>query len=343
MNKRGLGISTIFEKGVFSSQPRVKVSDFRWGKRISWDNLDEHASHIFGKEVIAVPSVRVAALWILEFLNLSRHKEEIFVPRFLGRCILNTLNRRAMPVLSCSSHTKTALVVHQLGFGQRLPEIDSFFEKSGISYFEDSAGGVDFVESCGTHSLGRLIALSKFLPIIKGGIFLSNRTDLSDFIRHKRTGPNVWSWVIFGGMLYSRARKRTPIHVGWVDSVYELYPLSSSDNGALRANFWHGLGQVGSYESIIRQRLDLITRKLSNRVYIPTYNRLASVVPFLGEGVEGKGSDILRKHEIDNGLYHFDENFNFLDPEFRKVFLIPIHPTIPDPVLNSLIAQLARV
>ena len=148
------------DRTVFGAQPRIRILDYRVRGGVTWERLDERASSLLGREVVAIPSVRTAALWILEYLGLSRHRDEILVPRYLGRCIINALSRRAFPAQSLSDRTKTAFVVHQFGFVQKLREIEDVFAGSGIPYVEDSPGGLDFRELCGPGSLGRLIALT---------------------------------------------------------------------------------------------------------------------------------------------------------------------------------------
>ncbi len=327
---------------VYTSQPSVRLRDYRLGRGVSWESLDERVSRLVGAEAVAVPSVRVAVLWILEHLGLNRHADEILVPRFLGRCILNVLGRCALPVQSISSRTRVALVVHQFGFLQNLPMIESDLAKSRIEYVEDSPAGLDFKEGYGPRSLGRLIALSKFLPVLKGGIFLSPHPNLLEFLRRKRSGRSPWSWVIFPVLAYCRWRCLMPLHVGWADALYELYPLSPADNRFLRKNFCKGLERVESYQCVTERRLQYVSSRLGERALLPDLQRVTSIVPLVADGIEEKVRTILARHRMDSSLYHFDEATNLLHPQYRQMFLIPLNPTIPQEVFESLVADLAR-
>jgi len=336
--------STLVQGGrVYSSQPWVRLRDYRFRGGVTWEILDERVTQLVGTSAVAIPSVRVAALWVLEFLGLTRHRDEILVPQYLGRCILNTLGRRALPVQFLSPRTKIALVVHQFGFLQQLPTIENELAKLNISYLEDSPARLDFQEKCGGQSLGRLVALSKLLPLVKGGVFISTRQDLLEFIRTKRNEESIWSWVILLGLAYSRAQQTAPLHVGWMDAIYELYPLSSADNKILRNNFWDGLSFVESYQRITERRLEFIRKHLGQRALLPEFHRLAALVPFVADGIEEKVRHVLTRYRLDSTQYHFDERANLLDPGHRLVFLIPLNPAIPQSLFESLVSDLSRV
>ena len=179
---------------VRSDVPFVSSHDLISFNPLSWHDIDKRFSTWVGKPVIFIPSIRVALNWLLESKGFTRNTSEILVPRYIGRCILNSLNRVSFPVQHISSNTKFALLVDQFGRRQNLSLISSFFNKYNIPYVEDSPYCVNFNEYVSRDSSGRFIGLSKVLPIVMGGLFMSTDEYLNSLLLSRRERVSISSY-----------------------------------------------------------------------------------------------------------------------------------------------------
>ena len=328
---------------VLSWEPSVRLTDV--GLRgASWADLDREASSLLGTPVTAVPSVRVGMCWALEFLGFRRHTDHVLVPPFLGRCILNSINRRAFPVEEITYRTRLAVVVHQFGFQQDLAAIEAQCRVRGLRYLEDSPSGLAHEETVGRGSLAKFIGISKILPALKGAFMLSEDDQLTQFVRAKRSESTFWSWPLLLFLMFLRCRRYGASYSVLAEVTYELYSASPGDNALLRGNVLRALRQLTDYEQIIRERVLLVGDRLHTRVLLPDATRLAYVVPLIQNADDEKAiRTVLTRHQCDASLYHVDMNRNLFDPDYQRVFLLPLNPRIPQSVFEALVQELSRV
>jgi hypothetical protein len=324
-------------------EPQVRLGDWACSRPVRWERIDDVASRLVAAEVVAVPSVRVALCWILEYLQLRRHVHHVLVPRFVGRCILNALNRVALPVEVLTNRTRAVIPVHQYGFRQDLEAVRELCLARGIPYVEDSPFGLEPMEAPGEGSLAKVIGLSKSLPLLKGAVALSGDAELRRFLRIKREYASPWSWPLFAILASVRCGRFGSSHSTWAEIAYELYPKSGGDNGAFRANFLAALRRSDQFERTIGARIERLQRDLGERLRVPSTTRLGTFALLrAGEDPQPAG-EVLRRLRFDSALYHFDAHRNLLDPEFEKVFLIPLNPRVPEETFGALVTGLTSI
>jgi hypothetical protein len=325
----------------FRTEPDVGLRDYAWCRRPAWADLDWEASRLIGCPGTAIPSVRVALGWTLEYLGCRRHTDHVLLPRFVGRCILNSLNRFALPVETVTPPTRAVVVVHQYGFTQRLEAISAACAAQSVPYMEDSPFGVGPHEQLGAGSLAKFIGFSKVLPALKGGFALCRDPALTEFLEQKRAGWSAWSWPLLGLMAVLRHGRHAAPSSVLGDVAYELFPAARGDNGMFRGNLWRALGQMPSFERVVAARLHALAMLPAARVHLPDTTRLASVVPFRPAGDPRSAQAVFRKHGFDATVYHFDAGRNLFDPCYEEVLLIPLNPRIPARAFTRLVEDLA--
>ena len=72
----------------------------------------------FGRPVVLLSSGRTGIQLLLRLSGMNRHRDDLRVPPFLSRCVLNAVTYHAFPVHGGDSATGT-LLYHQYGFTQR--------------------------------------------------------------------------------------------------------------------------------------------------------------------------------------------------------------------------------
>lgn len=322
-------------------EPRVGWRDYRVVGPGRWSDVDETASAVVGTRCIGIPSVRVGICWALEYLGYRRHTHHVLVPRFMGRCVLNAINRFALPVEVPTPRTALAVVVHQFGFRQRLAEIHAECVSRSLLYVEDSPFGLEEKEEPGPGALAKFVGFSKVLPVLKGGFVLSADEQLLEFIKARRAERSVWSWPVLALMALLRSRRWSVPYSVLGDLAYELYLEARGDNAVVRGNLLRGLERLAEHERIVAQRLALARERLGSRALLPDVTRLAYVIPYKINGKEEEIASVFKRHGFDGTPYHFDMNRNVFDPDYQRVFLLPLNPLIPKNFFASLLHDLS--
>jgi hypothetical protein len=323
-------------------EPNVELGDYRLGAS-TWEELDVLATSAVGVPALAVPSLRVGICWTLEYLGLRRHADHILIPRFVGRCILNTINRAALPVEAWTPQTRAMLVVHQFGLRQHLEEVQAESAARAIPYLEDAPFGFEPREQPGMGALVKFLGISKVLPVLKGAIAVTGDDRLATFLRTKRRQSSAWSWPLLGALALLRRSRFAASHSTAAELAYELYPESRGDNAVFRGNVRAGLERIGTWERAVGERLAHVRSALGDRVAIPDARRLASIVPYFVPDTDTVARAVFESHGFDPATYHVDVNRRLLAPEYRTACLIPVHPRIPRDTFERLVDDLRRL
>jgi hypothetical protein len=308
-----------------------------------WDRIDEALSAVVGRGCVGIPSVRVGICWALEYLGYRRHTHHVLVPRFMGRCVLNAISRFALPVEVLTPKTGFVIVVHQYGFTQRLSEIHVECASRSLVYVENSPFGLAEKEELGPGALAKFVGLSKVLPVLKGGFVISADPRLLEFVRAKRAERSLWSWPVLALMAILRSRRRSVPYSVLGDVAYELYLEARGDNAVVRGNLLRGLERLADHERMALERMTLARQRLGSRVLLPDATRLAYVLPYVANGNEEEVESVFRRLGFDGTPYHFDVNRNLFESNYRRVFLIPLNPRIPQDAFESLAHDLSQV
>jgi len=329
------------EPKFYPMEPPVRPGDYRSPVGATWERIDQAASDALGVSCIGIPSVRVGLSWTQEYLGLSRHNDHVLVPRFMGQCILNAVNRRGFPVQEGTAEMQLAIVVHQYGLRQDLDTIARECRSRGCRYIEDGAFGIEMEERPGRDSLGKLLALSKVLPVLKGAILVSDDHGLVEFMKEKRRESSVLSWYVLVSLALLRRKKFLSTYSALGGTAYELYLDSKGDNGLLRANLLHGLNRMDSFSAENQRRLAMVEDRFGSMVLIPDTRRLAYAAPLLpGADVEA-AQEIFRAHGCNPDLYHIDVARNIFNPDYQRFLIIPLSPRIPAARFEALVESLA--
>jgi hypothetical protein len=190
-----------------------------------------------------------------------------------------------------------------------------------------------------------LIGLSKLLPILKGGVLISPNKDLLNFFKKKRKErqPFWSSWFILVVLAWARSRREKKEYSALVDLAYEAYLQSPCDNYILLNNFWLGLNMVNKYVEMTQERIKLVNNLLGKRAIYSEENRLILTVLIPPGNRESEIREVFRRNNFDYCLYHFDTNKNIFSPNYERVFLMPLNPTIPMKNFTGVIEELSAV
>ena len=323
-------------------EPYLKGSDLSYFQNVSWEKVDQKCSEVLGQACYGIPSIRVGLCWTMEFLGLSRHRDHVLVPKFLGRCIGNTLNRFALPVESPTPATRLVLVVDQYGLRQDVKSIRQECEIRKCVYVEDSPYGLGAAETLGPGSLARFVGLTKILPVVQGGMMICENPELIKWVKKKRDETSRWSWLVWGSMAFLRHQRMSSSHSAIAEAAYELYVEARGGNRFLRGNIMSALKKVDSLGAEEKRRWQLLEARLGSRILMPDFRKLGYVAPFLANGQSEMIEPLFAKEGFDGTSYHIEMNRNLFSPRYEKVFLIPINPRIKMKFFEKLVTSLEQ-
>ncbi len=325
----------MFSKSSPSDVPDVTLSHLFSPTPLSWSEIDNFFSEWIGKPVIFVPSIRVAINWILDTYQFSRNTSDILVPKYLGRCILNSLTRNSFPVHHPTSKTKAALIVDQFGRKQNLNAIHSQIVQSEILILEDSPYSINYNEHCHKYSLGRFIGLSKVLPIVMGGIFMSSDENLLLKLATLRQRSNFSSylvWFLMASQRFNLGLKSTTV----AEIAYESYNSCAGTSFFLRANITSVLNQLSFFVGVNQERYQYARHMLGDRLLSPKalLNQQLAILPY---DIHAKSFHIPQTYKPFIKTMMIDLNNNMLNPNYISCFSIPMNNDMPLSMFQELV------
>lgn len=327
---------------IYSDVPWIRLADIRLFEAPAWQELDEIASAWLGVSCLVLPSIRVGLCWALEQRGYARHRDHILVPRFTGRCILNSLGRFSLPVESPTEETRMAVVVNQFGRSQDLAALVARFAGRDFSYIEDSPYGVGDDESLGKGSLGRFIGLGKVLPVVQGALFVSGDAAISRQIELKRQQRSPWALPVWITMLLLRKRFSAG-YSEMADAAYEMYPASRGGCRYLRGNLSAVFNRIKWFEQESRNRMQVASEVLGACALLPDKQRLGYVIPFFPGRSMDSMQVILSRLGFSDVPLHVDINSNMLAPNYVKCLVVPVNPYIPRSSFDQLMNELRKI
>lgn len=329
-------------KGQYPDIPWIAPSDLRIFGAPTWESLDDVASAWIGQRCQVLPSIRVGLCWVLEQRGYARYRDHVLVPRFMGRCILNSLSRFALPVESPTSRTRFALVVDQFGRRQDTKSLYPYLKKNGWEYIEDSPYGVGSDETPASGSLGRFIGLSKVLPVAQGALFVAGNEEVARVIERNRRKTSPWGLPVWLAMLLLRKRNASN-YSEVADAIYELYPAARGGSRALRANIEVVFKRISWFERESKYRIDLIEEILGDHVIIPDQRKLGYLVPFLPGAAMSAAKALMKEAGFSDVALHVDMERNMLVANYVKSLPIPINPNISRKSFEHLVLALSKL
>lgn len=262
--------------------------------------------------------------WVFEHLKFQRHQHHVLVPKFIGRCILNAINHHALPVEVPTPATRAVVMVDQYGLLHDRIAVATECMKRGYVLIEDSPYGMGHDENVGKYSFARFISLAKILPIVQGGLVISEDQEFVEFVKRRRCEHSAWSWVAWAVVAVFRCRQFIAKDTTLVSAAYEIYPHTKGGNVGLRNNMRRILERFERFEFFHAQCVSFAQAYLADRVILPELRRLIYAIPLFSCGDDARIGELFRREGFDDTMHHIDISRNLFSPEYRKAFLLPV-------------------
>lgn len=322
-------------KKFLSDIPHSTIGEFSF-RRSSWGVLDNLISSKLKADFIILPSVRLGTIWILEYLKYNRSENNILVPKFLSRCLLNSITRSAFPVKIIDKNTKLFFVVDEFGFTNDRKILDDLAKKNNSLYIEDEPYSIKNNIEISNFSIGKFISLSKLLPTVHGAAFLTNDKNLKDFLKSKRNYKSLYSFILFWALFFLKAQY-TFSSSKIVEGFVEMFPYIGGGSWFSRSNILSTLDNFDQYERETLVRINIIKRELEKNIMVPDDIRLLYQIPYFINNNEIQISNIFKEHSLHFSILNINISKNFLVPDYRLCVPIPLNPKIPRNIFENLI------
>ena len=139
----------------------------------------------FGKPVVVLNAARTGLYLTLTAKGFKR-TDEVLVPPYMSKCMLDTIAECAVPTLHVSPATKAILLVHQFGYPQHMDAVTTLARKHNLLVIEDSAasfGSTYRGQMVGSFGDVTLFTFPKAFQTILGGCLVTEDREILDFAR----------------------------------------------------------------------------------------------------------------------------------------------------------------
>ncbi len=307
--------------------------------------LERVLSDWFGRHVVLLASGRTGLQLLLAAKGLSRYRDEVLVPAYLSRCVINAVTHNAMPVLA--GEASATLLYHQYGFEQRgVPRSGVVIEDIAHAFFARPDSGERRWSSDAA-----IFSLPKFFGTagLGGGVVVEH-AELAAEIRERaatatRPPDDVRAWMrsVVAGVRDCPPGAACP-EADWLDAAYELlfsFPAVDAADLAGMPDTVPGIAAVGAARD---ERVAALRSALPRAGWerLGDDARVPYALPYFADRAALERIDAaLAGDGIRAGVYHLDVRRDMSDPDFRPCVLLPCHQGLSSDDVSRIVSSVA--
>lgn len=309
----------------------------------------------FGKPVVILNAARTGLYLTLAARGFKR-TDEVLVPPYMPKCVLDTIAECAVPTLHVSPATKAVLLVHQYGYPQKMDEVMALAHKHDLLIIEDSA------TSFGSSYKGRMVgsfgdvalfSFPKAFQTILGGCLVTEDAEILAFAHSYLKKQDTFAWRCISTLALLPCVFDTPTmplrrianHMVLVAySQFRYFPNANKRVCRLfpntRDNFLRQIEMrkrnlvifksyfagTPAYPNTIEENSDVVPFFIP---YFADYEQLAHLV------------QALAKQGVGSVTYHFDVNRNMFAPHYAPSLIVPCHQGLSEAQMHMICTTLA--
>lgn len=327
----------------------------------SWRDIERVESILrdyFGKPVVVLNAARTGVYLTLAAKGFKR-TDEVLVPPYMPKCMLDTIAECAVPTLHVSPATKAILLVHQYGYPQKMDKVIALARKHNLLIIEDSAssfGSTYRGQKVGSFGDIALFTFPKAFQTILGGCLVTEDKEIIGFTHDYLQRQNTFVWRCVGTLALLPHVFDVPTTVPWLrrianhlvlvaysqfryfpnpnKRVCHLFPKTLEEfqcqidarkkNLAIFKSYFAG---TSAYPNSIEEDADVVPFFIP---YFADYERLARLVRVFAE------------HGIESETYHFDINRNMFDSQYIPSLIVPCHQGLSEAQMHAICAMLKK-
>lgn len=329
-----------------------------WASRRDIERVRSLLRGYFGKPVVVLNAARTGLYLTLAAKGFKR-TDEVLVPPYMPKCMLDTIAECAVPTLHVSPATKAILLVHQYGYPQHLDDVLPLAKKHNLLVIEDSAasfGSTYKGQLVGGFGDTALFTFPKAFQTVLGGCLVTRDTEVLDFARAYLKKQDTFFWRSIGTLALIPHVFDVPTTAPWLrrianhcilvayshfkyfpnanKRVCHLFPRTREEfqrqidvrkrNLAIFKSYFAG---TAAYPDAMETDADVVPFFIP---YFADYEQLAHLIRALNQiGVESE-------------LYHFDVNRNMFNPRYAPSLIVPCHQELSEGEMRRICETLVR-
>lgn len=332
----------------------LKTKEYIYSRKNSIKLIKEIFSNNFQNNNFYITSSgRSAISLFLESIELDRH-DEIFIPKYLSKCVIDSILTQGMPSLRYNDNVKTVLIYHQYGFPQDIDEILKKMKSKKI-IIEDCAHSVSAKykgENIGNFGDVAVFSPSKYLSSTYFGILKTNKDiykkkiqellDYEDEFKKLRSLVNIFNnfYYVYNYNFSKGNLLSNLILEKWYTNLNLIRSLKS-----IKIN---NIKSLSDYENNInnhKKKFQFLSKNYKNisLKFIKKYDDISELAPMCFPYISEDNEKLerickyLKTCGFKIGIYNFDINRNLFEPNFNKCVLIPLHSRMKLEMLEKLI------
>ncbi|HEY4517798.1 MAG TPA: DegT/DnrJ/EryC1/StrS family aminotransferase, partial [Candidatus Paceibacterota bacterium] len=314
--------------------PPHKLYKLLGASRHDIERVESILREYFGKPVVVLNAARTGVYLTLTAKKLKR-TDEVLVPPYMPKCMLDTIAECAVPTLHISPATKAILLVHQYGYPQHMDEVLATARKHNLLVIEDSAasfGSMYHGKMVGSWGDVAIFTFPKAFQTILGGCLVTKDEEILNFARAYLKKQDTFMWRCVSTLALIPHIFDVPTVAPWLRRIANHFVLVAYSQFKYFPNANKRVCHLfpKTREDFLCQ---IETRKRNLAIFksyfagTPVYpNEVeadADVVPFFipyfaGYDLLAHILRILVEHGIESEIYHFDVNRNMFNPHYAS-------------------------
>jgi len=332
--------------------PPHKLYKLLGASRTDITRVESMLRDYFGKPVVVLNAARIGVYLTLAAKKFKR-TDEVLVPPYMPKCMLDTIAECAVPTLHVSPATRAILLVHQYGYPQKMDKVMALARKHNLLIIEDSAasfGSTYRKRMVGSFGDVAIFTFPKAFQTVLGGCLVTEDAEVLDFARaylqkqdtfvwrcvstlallpHVFDVPTVRPWLRrianhFVLVAYSQFK----YFPGANKRVCHLFPKTREEflhqiemrkrNLAIFRSYFAG---TSAYPSTIEEDADVVPFFIP---YFADYEQIPHLLRALAE------------HDVVSEQYHFDMNRNMFNSRYAPSLIVPAHQGLSEVQMHML-------
>jgi len=342
----------------YQSLPPHELYKLLWASRRDITRVESILREYFGKPVVVLNAARTGLYLTLAAKGFKR-TDEVLVPPYMSKCVLNTITECAVPTLHVSPATKAILLVHQFGYPQNMDKVMALARTHNLLVIEDSAasfGSTYRGQRVGSFGDAAIFTFPKAFQTILGGCLVTKDKEILDFahayLRKQDTfvwrcvstlallppvfdTSTVWPWVRrIANHLLTVSYSQFIYFPNPNERVCHLFPKTLDEflcqieirkrNLAIFKSYFAG---TPAYPKSMEDNSDIVPFFIP---YFTDYDQCACLIRALAE------------QGIESALYHFDVHRNMFAPRYAPSLIVPCHQGISKAQMHLICTTLVR-
>ena len=338
--------------------PPHKLYKLLWASRHDIARVESILCEYFGKPVIVLNAARTGIYLTLTAKKFKR-TDEVLVPPYMSKCVLDTITECSVPTLHISSATKAILLVHQFGYPQKMDAVMAIARKHKLLIIEDSAASFRSKyrgQMVGNFGDVAIFTFPKAFQTILGGCLVTEDKEILDFAREYLKKQDTFVWRCFSTLALlpsifdistmKPCLRRIANHLLLVTysqfkyfpnpnrRVCRLFPKTLEEflhqiemrkrNFAIFRSYFAG---TLAYPNDIEEDIDVVPFFIP---YFADYEQLAYL------------TRALTRQGVESGVYHFDVNRNMFNSHYAPSLIVPVHQGLSETQMHMICTTLAQ-